>query len=734
MRLGTTRLRDTLQGGSRAGLSLALISFLSLYFELTLIRWIPTQVRLLAYFSNFVLIAALLGLGAGMLMSQRRARLVAAFAPALLALALLVLLLERRNFVMPLVSEGQFIWNYILKLPVTGVLAYAILVGFFLAVAGVFVLIGQEVGRALQPFQPLTAYSINILGSLLGVGAFALISFLSVPPPVWFAAGALGLVAYLLLSGAAWRWLLVSGLALAATVFVVNSDAARRPEGVARHWSPYYEIEVSPFHSQGEQVGHNVSVNKDSHQQALDLSDAHIDDPSVASHRRLYEIPYTFAKPRKVLVIGAGTGNDVAAALRRAPDATVDAVEIDPVIAKLGRQLHPERPYSNPNVRVHIDDARSFLQKNDEKYDVIAFGFLDSHRLFSQMSSVRMDNYVYTVQNFENVRRHLAPGGIVAVTFTVHEKWIADRIFTAMAHVWGRDPLVYQGDVHSWGTTLLIGPPDLRVPDGAPTVDHQTLETQVLGQGERRTWRYTPGVEGFIDPSEFSDRSVLLTDEWPYLYMRERGVPANYLIMLGLALVASLALIGFSVSKVDFRRASNWNFLLLGAAFAMLEVKGITEIALVFGSTWITNSIVISAILLMILLANLVVTRTRGVPLRWVYVGLFAALLFNYFVSLRGLLDLGFWLQVIVAGAQVAGPLFFSGIIFARWFERAENTGAALGANLMGAVLGGLLEYGSLAVGLRQLYLVALLFYACSFALTFGGISLRRAPAAEPAA
>jgi len=732
MRLAATRPWERMLGGSSQGVRLALISFLSLYFELTLIRWIPTQVRLLAYFTNFVLIAALLGLGVGMLISRRQVRLIDYFGPALVAVTLLVLLLERYKFVMPLVSEDQFVWNYITELPVTGVLAYAIMVGFFLVMAGVFVLIGQEMGRALEGFRPLAAYSINILGSVLGVVGFGVISYLSVPPALWFAVGAFGLTAYLVFGSAPRRTLLVSLLSLLAVVAVVHADASSHPAGVSRYWSPYYEIETSPAGVPGQNAGYDISVNKDSHQQALDLSDRYSGERLIAGRQRLYNLPYTLTKPKKVLVVGAGTGNDVAAALRMSPGARVDAVEIDPVIADLGRKLHPERPYDNPNVRIHIDDARSYLQKNDELYDVIAFGFLDSHRLFSQMSSVRMDNYVYTQQNFETVRRHLAPGGIVAVTFTVHEKWIADRIFTVMERVWGRAPLVYQGDAAAWGTTFLVGPSNLQPPEGARSIDRQTLESEVSGHDSRRTWRYT-GAEGFVDPSVFSDRSVLLTDEWPYLYMRERGVPPNYLLMLGLTVVASMGLIGLLVPRISFRRTSNWNFLLLGAAFAMLEVRGITEVALVFGSTWITNSIVITAILLMILLANLVVSRTRHVPLRLVYLALFAVLLFDYFVSLRGLLGLDFGLQLLAVALQVAGPMFFSGIIFARWFEQAEDTSSALGANLMGAVFGALLEYGSLVVGLRQLYLVALLFYLLSFTLTIGGLSIRRSPMAEPA-
>src|SRR5947209_16459307 len=85
---------------------LVLVSFLGLYFELTLIRWIPTQVRLLAYFTNFVLIAALLGLGLGMLLAVRKLQLVTFFPMALLVLTGLVLILARHNLVLPLVTQG----------------------------------------------------------------------------------------------------------------------------------------------------------------------------------------------------------------------------------------------------------------------------------------------------------------------------------------------------------------------------------------------------------------------------------------------------------------------------------------------------------------------------------------------------------------------------------------------------------------------------------------------------
>ena len=708
-------IADISRDAWRSAVQLVLISFLSLYLELTFIRWAPTQVRLLAYFSNYVLIAALLGLGLGMMLAGHRRRFLTLFPPALLALTIGILVLERTDFVIPLVSEGQFIWNYLAELPPTGFAAYAILVGLFMAVVVLFLFIGQEVGIALKPFSSLPAYSLNIFGSLLGVIGFAVVSFVDAAPPIWFTAGAVVFAVYLVRSGLKPMAVVLATAWLAATIAIVAQDSGGLLGGQNRYWSPYYEIDVGEIVQDDVRLGYNVAVNKDSHQQALDLSGV-LGGPFIEGRRRIYDLPYQFTDAHRVLVVGAGTGNDVAAALRNAPSARVDAVEIDPVIARLGTTLHPEHPYDSPQVQVIVDDARSFLQRADSQYDLIAFGFLDSHRLFSHMSSVRLDNYVYTLQNFNRVRDRLAPDGVVAVTFTVHEKWIADRIFTVMTEAFGHRPLVYQGSDQGWGTTFLVGHDKLTIPSSAPKIDRLAAEREVLGQGERITWRYS-SVEGFLPPDLLSSNAELLTDDWPFLYMAARTIPPNYALALVLTVLASFVIVWRTVPAVNVNTPGNWNFLLLGAAFALLETRGITEIALVFGSTWLTSTIVIGAILVMILIANLVVSRWRP-RLGLVYAGLFVALALDYLFQLQGLLQYGFWVQVAAAGIRVAAPLFFSGIIFARWFERTSTPAAALGANLVGAVIGGFLEYTSLVIGLRELYLVAIAFYAASFLLS----------------
>ena len=94
---------------------------------------------------------------------------------------------------------------------------------------------------------------------------------------------------------------------------------------------------------------------------------------SLSTIFRSYFIPGA----KTALLVGAGSGNDAAGALRHG--VRVTAVEIDPVIIALGRRYHPERPYESRAVSVIVDDARSFFARTQESYDVISFGLLDSH-------------------------------------------------------------------------------------------------------------------------------------------------------------------------------------------------------------------------------------------------------------------------------------------------------------------------------------------------------------------
>src|SRR5882757_10602540 len=87
-------------------------------------------------------------------------------------------------------------------------------------------------------------------------------------------------------------------------------------------------------------------------------------------------LPYKLKAPEAVLIVGSGMGADVQEAL--AHGAThVEAVEIDPLIIKLGKEKNARQPYADQRVHAVNDDARHFFNTTDKKFDLIIFGLLD---------------------------------------------------------------------------------------------------------------------------------------------------------------------------------------------------------------------------------------------------------------------------------------------------------------------------------------------------------------------
>lgn len=676
----------------RAGLSLLVISFLTLYFELLIVRWLPTEIRVLAYFSNVTLISAVLGLGVGTLVPRQRQFKPALFPACLLLLVLLALVYGGFNVRLPLAERGNFVWNG-WSLTARGTTTqYVALIGFLAVNTITFVPLGQALAVRFDRLKALTAYSVNVTGALLGIGAFALFSYLQLAPWLWFAFGSLLVLPFMPRRRSA---PVLLGLAILA-VFIVSS-----PEGTL--WSPYYKIVVRPIHSGTDSVGFNVYVNADSHQQALDLSGQH-QNPDLEARARVYDLPYQFGHNDDVLVVGAGTGNDVAAALR-AGARRVEAVDIDPVILELGNE-HPERPFADPRVTIINTDARGHVRRSKQLYDKIVLGYLDSHALFSAMSSgVRLDNFVYTKEFFRELAGHLKPDGIISVTFTIHEEWIADRLFRLFTETFGHAPLAYQGTAAANGTVFLGSVDPLPTTAGSTSVDPRN------STGSGYSWTYG-SAEGFVPATVFRTDVAVPSDDWPFLYLREPSIPANYLICL---LILGFAAIVFVGRQLPAGEGVDLHFFFLGAAFLLVETKALTELAIFMGSTWLVNAFVISGILVVILLANLTVARVKRISVEWVYGALGAVIIATYLVGLDGLLDWESPLRNWTAAGILCIPLFFAGLVFATHILAERRPSRALGSNMLGAALGGLAEYTSMALGLSALYLLAFAFYALSY-------------------
>jgi hypothetical protein len=209
---------------------------------------------------------------------------------------------------------------------------------------------------------------------------------------------------------------------------------------------------------------------------------------------------------------------------------------------------------------------------------------------------------------------------------------------------------------------------------------------------------------------------LLPSDDWPHLYLRSREVPwapigQGILVM---ALLSAAILLAFVPPG---RAAPNAQMFFLGAGFMLLETKAVVHMALLFGSTWVVNSIVFFAILAMILAANLYVLKAGPRRLAPYYAALAAALLVNALVPMNTFLSLEPAARTLASCLVVFLPVFFAGVIFAAAFSASRRPGADFGWNVAGIIAGGLSEQLSLVVGFDHLVLIALGYYALSLAL-----------------
>lgn len=691
-----------------AAVDLFLISFVALFAELLIIRWLAVEMRIFAYFKNVPLISCFLGMGLGAAMGEGGKKFKFASFPFWFSLFAMIIVFVGPRFIF--VNPGgsdEYIWGIgkTSSAP-TQLIATLFFMGIVLFVfiwnTRLFISLGCVIGKMLTQFPPLTAYSINIVGSLIGVLCFTVISYFSTPPWVWFA---VTLASFLYFLRKNLRYL---ALMLAASAGLI-AYLQMRHEPHQVFWSPYYKITLIPSEidsrSTGQKVlaGYALHVNEDSHQTGMNYSDAFIREhvgEAKGDLKTVLELPFRTARAKTALIVGTGMGNDVAAALRAGVE-QIDAVEIDPMILKIGKQYHPEHPYDSPKVTAINDDARSYFKKSKKKYDIVVFGILDSHTQFSSLSNLRLDNYVYTVESLRDAKALLNPGGIISITFGGDAKtyWMGSRFYSMMKEIFGKDPVSV----------------DL---DRMMFINGETLtEADILASP---AWApYYPSKRVSYDDAA---KVPPATDDWPYIYMRTRQVPQIYLLMI--VMLCAIAWI-FMKKYVSDQKHMSPHFFFLGSAFLLLETKAVAELALVFGTTWIVNAVVFSAIMVLILIGNWAVSVFKIRTTNWAYALLCLSLLVSYFFRVADLAGSELIVKIALSTFWVLLPIFFASIVFAVSFSKTDHVPSAFGSNLLGAVAGGFLEYASLAIGLRSLALLALAFYLISLAALKGNWKIR---------
>jgi SAM-dependent methyltransferase len=712
----------------RAYLELFLISFLILFFELAAIRWFAATVVFLTFFTNLVLLACFLGMSVGLLAARRPQNFTAmalplamiAFAAAVATHALywqwaehVTIAIGNQRLSPQLIYFGT---EYRPADPTRWIIPmWAVGGAFFALIALAFVGLGQVMGRAFDAIpNRVMAYTVDVLGSLTGIAAFSAMSYFQLPPTVWFVP-----IVMLMLHFAGWRSPIQLGAA-ATTLVLVAIGAHGLTKDAEVSWSPYYKIAYAPS-------TRSIDTNDIGHQQMV----------AIAKDGPAYLLPHLLNRDaggrpfEDVMIIGAGSGNDVAAALR-AGAKRVDAVEIDPRINELGRRLHPDQPYADARVSIHLDDGRSFARNTDRKYDLAVYALVDSLVLHSGYSSLRLENFLFTRGAFEDVKSTLKPDGVFVMYNFYRQGWVVGRLAKMAEEVFGAKPLVISlphrhfirpDDGQRDHITFLLVSTDSKRLDAIRTrfekgesfwMNSQPPENEAINAFRVAA---PPGNWHKIAPAQIELGGIdrLPSDDWPQLYLRTAEIPWSP-IGEGMLAIALLSLAILAVFAPVRLARPNWQMFFLGAGFMLLETKGVVHMALLFGSTWVVNSIVFAAILVMILCANLYVMKARPRILLPYYALLIIALLVNALVPMNVFLSLSPLARVVTSCAVIFVPVFFAGVIFATLFRESRQPDVDFGCNVAGIILGGLSEQLSLVLGFNYLLLVAAVYYVVSFA------------------
>jgi hypothetical protein len=203
-------------------------------------------------------------------------------------------------------------------------------------------------------------------------------------------------------------------------------------------------------------------------------------------------------------------------------------------------------------------------------------------------------------------------------------------------------------------------------------------------------------------------------DDYPFLYLRNRTIPGFYLLTLALILLASLIITRTAAGP--FRQMRSYvDLFFMGAAFLLLETKNVVQFALLFGTTWFVNALVFAGILVAVYAAIELARRVKLPPPAVLYGLLLAALVVAWVIPPHDLLTLSFAPRFVTAVAIAFAPVFLANLVFAQRFRDVGSSTVAFGANLLGAMVGGMLEYLSLITGYHALLILVAVLYGLAF-------------------
>jgi len=361
-------------------------------------------------------------------------------------------------------------------------------------------------------------------------------------------------------------------------------------------------------------------------------------------------LPFHLLDEPEVLVLGAGAGSDVLLALHEGAT-HIDAVELNPQMVELVRDRFAEFAgpvFDHPLVDVHIAEARGFVTRSDEQYDLIQIGLLDSFGVAGSGVQALNESYLYTVEGIRSYLEHLEPGGLLAIT-----RWLripprdslklVATVIAAMREMGVSEPGSQLVVIRSWNTVTLLAGKQPFQPEDIDAIrnfaqprffDLAWFPSMQPGEANRFNQLEFPylydGIAALLDfeAEKFIERYKFqiapATDNRPYFFhffkwrvlpevlaLRKQGgaslIEWGYLILfttLIQAVIAGSILVLLPLARIrpgwpaGFAGRMGSYFFLLGLAFLFIEMAFIQKFILFLGNPLYSISVVLAGFLI----------------------------------------------------------------------------------------------------------------------------------------
>jgi len=441
----------------------------------------------------------------------------------------------------------------------------------------------------------------------------------------------------------------------------------KSPELLYSGWSPYYKIDVYKFDGECLAVLYNL-------RQQFYVC------PNTSKDVLLRKITYNklIQKNDKVLIIGAGGGMGVLTALENHPKKLV-AVEIDPLVIELFKNRYSSynnHVYSYGNVEVVVKDGRSFLDETNEIFDKIILEGTDFTLTSAPNSQVEIENYLYTVQGFKSMLKHLSSDGLIALVHIANIPQ-SSRIYHTLKEIGA-----FVEVIKSVTEEYPVGHLEVHL-------ILVTKEEKIMRQKLKEIVNELPNSK--VITNELVEKSPI-TDDRPFFYFYDKSLliePIKNIIILLLSFVIVMLTINFFMGK---NVKIPVYFLLVGSGFILSELFIISKFRSFFGDTVLTIAIVTALFVCFTAIGSYysqcIYVKLKGHRSLLVFL-LISAYLYNLLNYLQ-FLPSNWLLKLIISLITLAPYAVLIGIFFPTGLRQLNESQAAsaYAADMLGTALG----------------------------------------------